>query len=85
MNNTVRSGSLLYVVFLISLCLALSLWAAPVMAGKKPSVENCNEMGMLDVSCIICKTGQYLGKISVVAEYDPEYKDCGNRYREARQ
>ena len=85
MKHGVRSGSFLYVVFLIILCLALSLWGAPVMAGKKPSVETCNEMGMLDVSCFICKTDEYVGMISVPAEYDPNYGDCGNRYREARQ
>jgi len=85
MKNGVRFGSLLCFVLIISLCLALSFTTVPVMAGQKPSVESCNEMGMLDISCHKCDTGDYLGKISVQAEYDAEYGDCANRYREARR
>ena len=70
----------------IFLCTAFLLcFAATAHAGNKPSVESCNKMGMLDMSCYVCDTGRYLGKISVKAEYDPEYGDCANRYREARQ
>jgi hypothetical protein len=36
-------------------------------------------MGMLDITCFICDTGEYVGMISVKAEYDSEYGDCGNR------
>lgn len=58
---------------------------SPISAGQKPSVESCEEMGMLDITCFICDTGEYVGMISVKAEYDSEYGDCGNRYREARR
>lgn len=65
--------------------LAAVLLASPGLAGQKPSVESCEEMGMLDVTCFICDTGERVGMISVKAEYDAEYGDCGNRYREARR
>lgn len=67
----------------VVLFVSIILFAGPVLAGKKPSVETCEEMGLLDVTCIICATGEHKGMYSVKAEYDPEYKDCGKRYREA--
>jgi len=62
-------------------CLAV---VAPALAGGGPSVENCKDKGLIDVECIVCSTGEYKGKVSVQAEYDPDYDDCMNRYREAR-
>ena len=66
----------------LAACLAL---AAPALAGGGPSVENCRDKGLIDVSCIVCSTGEYKGKISIQAEYDPDYGDCMKNYRGARQ
>ena len=68
----------------IGVFLALIGFSTGVWAGDKPSPERCEELGMIDVECIICNTGQYLGKISIQAEYDPRYEDCMKRYVEAR-
>ncbi len=65
----------------LAACLAM---AAPALAGGGPSVENCRKMGLIDVSCIVCSTGEYKGKVSIQAEYDPDYDDCMKRVREAR-
>ncbi len=69
----------------LGLFLVLLLTATPVLAGGGPSPENCEEKGMIDVECIVCDTGEYRGKVSVQAEYDPDYDDCLKRYREARR
>ena len=69
----------------VVLFVSIILFAGPALAGKEPSVKTCEEMGLLDVTCIICATGAHKGMYSVKAEYDPEYKDCGKRYSEARR
>jgi hypothetical protein len=53
-------------------------------AGGGPSPENCEDKGLIDVECIVCDTGEYVGKVSVQAEYDSEYGDCMKCYRKAR-
>jgi hypothetical protein len=83
-DGTLKGMSNLCTIAVVSLWVA-GFFAGPVFAGQKPSVDSCNDMGMLDVTCIVCKTGERLGLISVKAEYDPVYGDCGRRYREARQ
>lgn len=77
--------TLKFILVLDVLVLSILLTTSSMFAGGGPSPEKCEEMGMLDVDCIVCETGEYLGKISVKAEYDPDYRDCGGRYREARQ
>ncbi|MBN2398657.1 MAG: hypothetical protein JXI32_09770 [Deltaproteobacteria bacterium] len=70
---------------MVVVCVALLVCSGVVYAGGGPSVENCEKKGMIDISCIICETGEYLGMVSIQAEYDPEYGDCMLRYKEARQ
>jgi len=84
MKSGVKSGSLFVIIVIFSLFLAGSPTVVSVMAGKGPSPESCSEKGLIDVSCIVCDTGEYKGKVSVQAEYDPDYGDCMKRYREAR-
>ncbi|MFW5836508.1 MAG: hypothetical protein ACOCVM_00765 [Desulfovibrionaceae bacterium] len=62
----------------------LTVLAASAWAGGGPSPESCEKIGLVDVECIVCDTGEYRGKVSVQAEYDPYYEDCMKRYREAR-
>ncbi len=65
----------------LGLCL---LAAVPALAGGKPSEENCAKADKIEVKCIVCNTGEFVGVISMVPKYDPEYGDCGGNYREAR-
>ena len=51
--------------------------------GGRPTKEKCEEKGMIDVTCIICSTGQKTGMISVKSAYDPAYEDCMLYWREA--
>jgi hypothetical protein len=54
-------------------------------AGGGPSEEKCEDLGMIDVTCIVCGTGQKTGMISIDSAYDPAYGDCMLYYREARK
>lgn len=85
MRYVLRSGFhvLVFIGFTMG-AVYVSLPGAAV-AGEKPGPESCQDMGLLDVTCIVCQTGEKLGMVSVKAEYDPDYGDCGRRYREARQ
>ena len=53
--------------------------------GGGPSEEKCEDLGLIDITCIICNTGQKIGMISIEAAYDPSYGDCMLYYREARR
>ncbi len=75
---------LLHAASLLALVALLVLVSVPAWAGKKPSEENCASKGLIDVKCYICSTKEYKGKVSIQAEYDPDYGDCMKRYREAR-
>ncbi len=55
------------------------------LAGGGPSEEKCEDLGLIDVTCIVCSTGQKTGMISIQAAYDPAYGDCMLYYREARK
>lgn len=52
------------------------LSAHPSNAQSNPSAESCIDLGMIDVQCFNCATGEYLGKINVQAAYDDWNKDC---------
>ena len=49
-------------------------------AGDKPSASTCNDLGFIDITCVVCATGEKIGKISIQAEYDSQYDDCMKRY-----
>lgn len=67
------------------LAVALLALAVPASAGAGPSEETCKQLGWLDVTCIVCATGEKFGMVSVEAAYDAEYNDCGKNYSEARR
>lgn len=52
-------------------------------AGGGPTTEKCEDLGMIDVTCVICSTGQKTGMVSIDAAYDPAYDDCMLYYKEA--
>jgi len=62
----------------------LILAAQPSGAQSNPSAESCAGLGMIDVQCYNCNTGEYLGMINVQAEYDDYNKDCLRSKNEAR-
>ena len=70
-------------LFLLVGLVAAALCAAPVWASKAPSDSNCKKQSDIAVRCIICKTGQLVGKTTVGAQYDPKHEDCMMRYKEA--
>lgn len=73
-------------VLVMATCLAavLVLGAGLAVAGGKPGPESCDGVGMLDVKCYDCKSGEYLGMINVRAGYDDFHKDCMRDRDEAR-
>lgn len=71
--------------FVFGICaVLLVLSVQPSNAQSKPSVESCTGLGMLDVQCYNCETGEYLGKINVTAGYNEDAKDCMRDIGEAR-
>ena len=73
---------ILYTAIIFISVLALS---GLCFAGGGPSEEKCEDLGLIDVTCIVCSTGQKTGMISIQAAYDPAYDDCMLYYREARK
>lgn len=71
----------------IFLMVALLAWCFPgqLFAGSKPSVETCNAMGVIDAKCVVCSTGEYLGKVSVDAKYSSEHNNCSANIGTAKQ
>jgi len=66
----------LIVAMVFMLCVSGMVMSGTALAQGNPSAESCNELGMLDVQCFNCATGEYLGKINVQAAYDEWNKDC---------
>lgn len=64
------------------LCLALAL---PALAGGGPSPESCEDLGLIEVECRDCSSGQVLGKVTVQGEYAPGNDDCLKRAPEAER
>ncbi len=62
----------------VTCCLLVVLLALPgnAQAGKKPSVDNCSDLEILDVYCYVSATGRMIGKVSIPSEYDSQYGDC---------
>ncbi|MFW5836416.1 MAG: hypothetical protein ACOCVM_00305 [Desulfovibrionaceae bacterium] len=56
--------------------LVMALWSAAALAQSNPSPESCSGVGMIDVQCCNCATGEYMGKINVQAAYDEWNKGC---------
>ena len=76
MKKTIFTAIMLLSVFPLSgLCLA----------GGGPSEKKCEDLGLIDITCIACATGQKTGMVSIQAAYDPAYGDCMLYYREARK
>ncbi|EMS78128.1 hypothetical protein Dpo_10c01220 [Desulfotignum phosphitoxidans DSM 13687] len=64
-------------VFIVGIFSAIMILSAhPSNAQSNPSAESCIDLGMIDVQCFNCATGEYLGKINVQAAYDDWNKDC---------
>ncbi len=72
---------------LIGAIVLLSVFALSGLcfAGGGPSEDSCKDLGLIDVTCIACASGQKTGVISIEAAYDPAYGDCMLYYREARK
>ena len=72
-------------VFVFGIFSAIMVLSAhPSNAQSNPSAESCGGLGMLDVQCCNCETGEYLGIINVQAGYNDFHDDCLESKDEAR-
>ncbi len=68
------------------LCLAILLASAvPALAGGSVSPESCEKVGTINVKCLKCDTGDYVGTVVVDAKYDASFESCMGNYRLARE
>ena len=72
-------GSALFIL------MAAILWTVPATAGGDPSEETCRDLGKIEIKCLDCATGEYIGSVTVDALYDSSFGDCNGRYKEARE
>lgn len=71
-------------VFHVLALAAVIVFSAPgqAAAGNKPSPSTCSGVGFINITCVLCATGEKIGMVTVQAEYDPQYGDCMKRYQE---
>mgnify|MGYP006276194509 CR=1 FL=1 len=74
--KTIQQKWFVTVAMAFLLCLTGLVMSGEALAQSNPSAESCGGVGMIDVQCFNCATGEYLGKINVHAAYDEWNKDC---------